>query len=100
VDFVLWQILKLVAIRIKTLCERLKCSEQFLENVYWLIQQILSERTSIFFNRHIDQIILCSIYGVAKVCLITLTSHVVAFDYPSFSKVMLLMAGVTSKSDL
>jgi retinoblastoma-like protein 1 len=35
--------------------------------VYSLVQQILSQQTGLFFNRHIDQIILCSIYGVAKV---------------------------------
>ncbi|XP_020254515.1 retinoblastoma-related protein-like isoform X2 [Asparagus officinalis] len=75
------KILKLVAIRIKTLCERLKCSEQFLENVYWLIQQILNQRTTILFNRHIDQVILCSIYGVAKVSQISLTFKEIINNY-------------------
>lgn len=75
------KILKLVAIRIKTLCERLKCTEQFLENVYWLIQQILSQQTTVFFNRHIDQIILCSIYGVAKVSHTNLTFKEIINNY-------------------
>lgn len=39
------------------------------ENIYRLFQQILNLQTSLFFNRHIDQIILCCFYGVAKVCL-------------------------------
>jgi len=61
------KITKLAAIRIRSLCERLQLSQQVLERVYFLIQQILSQQTALFFNRHIDQIILCSIYGVAKV---------------------------------
>lgn len=75
------KILKLVAIRIKTLCERLKCTEQFLEKVYLLIQQILSQRTAVFFNRHIDQIILCSIYGVAKVSHVSMTFRDIINNY-------------------
>ncbi|KAJ6846103.1 retinoblastoma-related protein-like isoform X2 [Iris pallida] len=75
------KILKLAAIRIKSLCERLRSSEQFLENVYWLIQQILSQRTSLFFNRHIDQLILCSFYGVAKVTQLSLTFKEIIQNY-------------------
>ena len=63
------QIAKLAAIRIKGLCERLQLTHQIVERVYSLVQQIISHQTALFFNRHIDQIILCSIYGVAKVCL-------------------------------
>lgn len=60
------QITKLAAIRIRSLCERLQLCQPVVEHVYSLIQQILSHRTGLFFNRHIDQIILCSLYGVAK----------------------------------
>jgi retinoblastoma-like protein 1 len=63
----LLQISKLAAIRIRSLCERLQLSQQVLVRVYSLVQQILIQQTGLFFNRHIDQIILCSIYGVAKV---------------------------------
>lgn len=61
------QIIKLAAVRINGMVERLQLSQQIRENVYCLFQQILSQRTFLFFNRHIDQIILCSFYGVAKV---------------------------------
>ncbi|CAD5177634.1 unnamed protein product [Musa acuminata subsp. malaccensis] len=67
------KILKLAAIRIKSLGEKLQLSQQILEYVYRMFQQILCQRTSLFFNRHIDQIILCSLYGVAKVCRVDLT---------------------------
>ncbi|WOL12603.1 retinoblastoma-related protein-like [Canna indica] len=67
------KILKLAAVRIKSLCEKLQLTQEIVEYVYHLFQQILSQRTALFFNRHIDQIILCSLYGVAKVCHIGLT---------------------------
>ncbi|KAK1259915.1 Retinoblastoma-related protein [Acorus gramineus] len=60
------KILKLAAVRVRNLAERLHLSQQVVERVYFLVQQILSQQTTLFFNRHIDQIILCSLYGVAK----------------------------------
>lgn len=81
---VLYQIVKLAAVRINGMIEKLEkksesppsqkskakrqSQEQLRESVYCLFQKILNQRTSLFFNRHIDQIILCSLYGVAKVC--------------------------------
>ncbi|XP_068657761.1 retinoblastoma-related protein isoform X1 [Aristolochia californica] len=75
------KIVKLAAIRIKSLCERLQLSQQVLESVYCLIQQILSQRTALFFNRHIDQLILCSFYGVAKISQLSLTFKEIIYNY-------------------
>ncbi|XP_072973608.1 retinoblastoma-related protein isoform X1 [Typha angustifolia] len=75
------KIVKLAAIRIRSLCERLQLSQQIMERVYCLIQQILSQRTALFFNRHIDQLILCSFYGVAKISQLTLTFKEIIFNY-------------------
>ncbi|XP_007010834.2 PREDICTED: retinoblastoma-related protein [Theobroma cacao] len=58
---------KLAAVRINGMVERLQLSQQIRESVYCLFQQVLSQRTSLFFNRHIDQIILCCFYVVAKI---------------------------------
>jgi len=60
---------KLAAFRIKGMVEKLQLPEHLRESVYCLFQKILNQQTSLFFNRHIDQIILCCIYGVAKVCM-------------------------------
>ncbi|KAJ8427463.1 hypothetical protein Cgig2_033093 [Carnegiea gigantea] len=57
---------KLAAFRIKGMVEKLQLPEHLRESVYCLFQKILNQQTPLFFNRHIDQIILCSIYGVAK----------------------------------
>lgn len=68
----LYQIVKLAAVRINGMIERLEKqsqNQQLRESVYCLFQKILNQRTSLFFSRHIDQLILCSFYGVAKVCV-------------------------------
>ncbi|XP_059455466.1 retinoblastoma-related protein [Corylus avellana] len=75
------KITKLAAVRISGMVERLQLSQQIRENVYCLCQQILSQRTSLFFNRHIDQIILCCFYGVAKISQLTLTFREIIYNY-------------------
>ncbi|KAG6512896.1 hypothetical protein ZIOFF_031035 [Zingiber officinale] len=75
------KITKLAAIRIKSLSERLQLSQQILERIYSLIQQILVHRTLLFFNRHIDQLILCSFYGVAKISQLSLTFKEIIYNY-------------------
>ncbi|KAL0787749.1 hypothetical protein Bca101_003995 [Brassica carinata] len=57
---------KLAAVRINGMVERLQLSQQIRESVYRLFQHVLTQQTSLLFNRHIDQIILCCFYGVAK----------------------------------
>ncbi|KAM0862260.1 hypothetical protein ACQ4PT_045381 [Festuca glaucescens] len=75
------KIAKLAAIRIKGLCEKMNLSQQTVERVYSLVQQIINHQTALFFNRHIDQIILCSIYGVAKISKLALTFKEIIFSY-------------------
>ncbi|KAL4570058.1 hypothetical protein LXL04_025708 [Taraxacum kok-saghyz] len=75
------KIVKLAAVRINGMVERLQLSQQIRERVYCLFQQILSQRTALFFNRHIDQIILCCFYGVAKITQLSLTFKEIIFNY-------------------
>ncbi|XP_057721119.1 retinoblastoma-related protein isoform X1 [Arachis stenosperma] len=75
------KIIKLGAVRISGMVERLQLSQQIRENVYCLFQQILNQRTSLFFNRHIDQIILCCFYGVAKISQLNLTFKEIIYNY-------------------
>ncbi|CAN6464487.1 unnamed protein product [Victoria cruziana] len=75
------KVLKLAAIRIKSLCERLQQSNSVMESVYSLIQHILDRQTALFFNRHIDQLILCSLYGVSKISNLSLTFREIIFNY-------------------
>ncbi|XP_057439591.1 retinoblastoma-related protein-like [Lotus japonicus] len=75
------KIIKLGAVRISGMVERLQLSQQIRENVYCLFQRILNQRTSLFFNRHIDQIILCCFYGVAKISQLSLTFREIIQGY-------------------
>ncbi|KAI4323576.1 hypothetical protein L6164_023171 [Bauhinia variegata] len=75
------KIVKLAAVRVSGMVERLQLSQQIRENVYCLFQQILNQRTSLFFNRHIDQIILCCFYGVAKISQLSLTFREIIYNY-------------------
>ncbi|KAF8390765.1 hypothetical protein HHK36_025292 [Tetracentron sinense] len=75
------KIVKLAAVRISSMVERLQLSQQIRESVYSLVHQILSQRTYLFFNRHIDQIILCCFYGVAKISQLNLTFKEIIYNY-------------------
>ncbi|KAJ1413475.1 Retinoblastoma-associated protein, B-box [Sesbania bispinosa] len=75
------KIIKLGAVRISGMVERLQLSQQIRENVYCLFQRILNQWTSLFFNRHIDQIILCCFYGVAKISQMNLTFREIIYNY-------------------
>lgn len=75
------KVLKLAANRIRSLCERLQLSTQVMEHVYSILKQILHSGTTVFFHRHIDQLILCSIYGVCKVSRVNVTFRDIIFHY-------------------
>ncbi|KAB2031357.1 hypothetical protein ES319_D05G299800v1 [Gossypium barbadense] len=72
---------KLAAVRINGMVERLQLSQEIRESVYFLFQQILSQRTSLFFNHHIDQIILCCLYVVAKLSQLELPFKEITSNY-------------------
>ncbi|KAL8138094.1 hypothetical protein V2J09_004095 [Rumex salicifolius] len=75
------KIVKLAAVRINGMVERLLLSQQLRETVYCLFQRILTHRTPLFFNRHIDQIILCCFYGVAKISQLSVTFKEIIYNY-------------------
>lgn len=81
INIFLQKVMKLAAIRIKNLCERLQLPNHIMGRVYRLIEHILNHETSLFFNRHIDQLILCSLYGVSKVCCLNLTFKEIIVNY-------------------
>ncbi|XP_047325289.1 retinoblastoma-related protein [Impatiens glandulifera] len=81
INVFLSKIAKLAAVRINGMVERLHLSQQIREKVYHLFQQILTQRTSLLFNRYIDQIILCCFYGVSKICQLNLTFREIIYNY-------------------
>ncbi|KAK2665965.1 hypothetical protein Ddye_004539 [Dipteronia dyeriana] len=75
------KIAKLAAFRISSMSERMKLPQQIRERIYLLFQQILTRETYIFFNRHIDQIILCCFYAIAKISHLNLTFKEIKNNY-------------------
>ncbi|GAQ86653.1 retinoblastoma-related protein [Klebsormidium nitens] len=67
------KVLKLLAMRLRSLGERLGLKRGVGEAVYALLQHCLAAETHLFFLRHIDQLLLCAIYGVCKVCKVDVT---------------------------
>ncbi|EFJ10031.1 hypothetical protein SELMODRAFT_451523 [Selaginella moellendorffii] len=74
------KVLKLAASRIKVLCERLMQPSFVVEHIFQVVEYALN-RTTIFFNRHIDQILLCSTYGVCKVLSLNVSFKDIIFQY-------------------
>jgi retinoblastoma-like protein 1 len=77
-----YQVMKLAAVRIRNLCDRLQQSQQVVEHVFRALQHALNHETILFFNRHIDQVILCCLYGICKVSRLLL---VLVFSCVEFS---------------
>ncbi|WOG90025.1 hypothetical protein DCAR_0209266 [Daucus carota subsp. sativus] len=75
------KIVKLAAVRINGMTERLQLSQHIKENVYCLFQKILLQQSALFFSRHIDQIILSCLYGVAKISQLSLTFKEIICNY-------------------
>ncbi|KAL5793547.1 hypothetical protein ACOSP7_002141 [Xanthoceras sorbifolium] len=75
------KIAKLAAFRISNMSERMKLPQQIRERIYLLFQQILTQKTYLFFNRHIDQIILCCFYAIAKASHLDLTFKEIKTNY-------------------
>ncbi|GAB2230323.1 hypothetical protein Droror1_Dr00014585 [Drosera rotundifolia] len=75
------KISKLAAVRINGMIERLQATQQMRESVYHLFQQILNQRMTLFFSRHIDQIILCCFYIVAKISKLNFKFKEIIMNY-------------------
>jgi hypothetical protein len=67
------RVLSQTAHRIMELCDRMGLPETLKESVWTAIKYLLSEKTELLINRHLDQMIVCTIYSVAKLNKIPLT---------------------------
>ncbi|KAF9589844.1 hypothetical protein IFM89_028779 [Coptis chinensis] len=75
------KVLELAAQKISVLAAVLEVTQQIEEAVCCLVQHILRRQTALFFNRHIDQIILCSFFGVAQFSKLNLTIQEILRSY-------------------
>jgi len=61
------KVMHLAARRLSDLCSRLNLTQDILRDVYALVEHVVYEKTSLLYNRHLDQVILAAVYGVCKV---------------------------------
>lgn len=67
IDIFFRKVLQVAAHRIRILCEGLHQPSAVQEQVLQVVAHIVKNETALFFQRHMDQILLCSLYGVCKV---------------------------------
>jgi hypothetical protein len=60
------KVLAHAALRIMELGQNLNLIDSIKEEIWEDMKQVLSNQTEILVNRHVDQIIVCTIYGVCK----------------------------------
>ena len=61
------KVMRTSARRLADLCERLHLPQELTKAAYDLSSVVLYDHTSLLYNRHLDQILLCAVYGVCKV---------------------------------
>eukprot|EP00761_Pharyngomonas_kirbyi_P014917 gb/GECH01014948.1/.p1 GENE.gb/GECH01014948.1/~~gb/GECH01014948.1/.p1 ORF type:complete len:929 (+),score=208.42 gb/GECH01014948.1/:1-2787(+) len=66
-DFIFKKLYQLTATRIHELCDTLPQIPSFINKVWELMYHIFTEERDFLKDRHIDQLIMCSIYAISKV---------------------------------
>ncbi|XRB23787.1 retinoblastoma-related protein [Pseudoscourfieldia marina] len=61
------KVFKLCSLRCYDLCQRLRLPEEYVLRAATVLEYALYEQTHLLYNRHVDQLVLCTIYGVCKV---------------------------------
>ena len=67
VSFVFRKLIKLTARRIYKLCQKLCLIDPVVDVIWKAWKYFLSNNVHLLYNRHVDQLILCTVYGVCRV---------------------------------
>jgi len=69
-------------VRLKDLCERLKITEDdFLRKIWTCFEHAIRQNVHLMKDRHLDQIIMCTIYAMCKVTKRSVTFHEIMDQY-------------------
>lgn len=63
------------------ICDRISLTEALKEDIWLAIKYLLSEKTELLTNRHLDQLIICTVYSVCKLNQIPLTFNAIISTY-------------------
>ncbi|XP_074073222.1 retinoblastoma-associated protein isoform X1 [Macrotis lagotis] len=76
------KVYRLAYLRLNTLCSRLLSDHPELEHIIWtLFQHTLQNEYELMRDRHLDQIMMCSMYGICKVKNIDLKFKIIVTAY-------------------
>ncbi|CAH6825110.1 Rb1 [Phodopus roborovskii] len=76
------KVYRLAYLRLNTLCARLLSEHPELEHIIWtLFQHTLQNEYELMKDRHLDQIMMCSMYGICKVKNIDLKFKIIVTAY-------------------
>ncbi|XP_049634719.1 retinoblastoma-associated protein isoform X1 [Suncus etruscus] len=76
------KVYRLAYLRLNTLCARLLSNHPELEHIIWtLFQHTLQNEYELMKDRHLDQIMMCSMYGICKVKNIDLKFKIIVTAY-------------------
>ncbi|XP_006879558.1 PREDICTED: retinoblastoma-associated protein [Elephantulus edwardii] len=76
------KVYRLAYLRLSTLCARLLSNHPELEHIIWtLYQHTLQNEYELMRDRHLDQIMMCSMYGICKVKNIDLKFKIIVTAY-------------------
>ncbi|XP_045145025.1 retinoblastoma-associated protein isoform X2 [Echinops telfairi] len=76
------KVYRLAYLRLNTLCSRLLSDHPELEHIIWtLFQHTLQHECELMRDRHLDQIMMCSMYGICKVKNIDLKFKIIVTAY-------------------
>lgn len=78
------RLLSVMADRIHTLCTHLNFSDRQMEFVWEIVKYLVCEQIDLLIGRHLDHLIICSIYAVSKKC----ASSVDGFVHKNFDDIL------------
>ena len=69
INYLITKVMSLVLKRVSILCEHIgiSCHDPIIRKVWYTFRQVLSKKCHLLYGQHIDQVLLCTIYGVGKV---------------------------------
>jgi retinoblastoma-like protein 1 len=61
------RVLNIAAESLSDLCQKIGITDEISEIIWCVVKVLLSQETDLLVNRHMDQLIMCSIYGVCRI---------------------------------
>jgi retinoblastoma-like protein 1 len=61
------RVLNIAAESLSDLCQKIGITDEISEMIWSVVKVLLSQETDMLYNRHLDQLIMCSIYGVCRI---------------------------------